>query len=281
MIARASSRSLGVVDRRQLQQQAFGDAARADAGRIERLDALQRDLHLDLLDRRRHAARLGELGELDAQVAVVVERLDDRAGERVVALLERQHVDLAVQVLAQADVGGDHVERADVVVAALLAHARRRLLPVLALVGRVGDRRRRLEIDAARLAVAVDGADLDAARVGRRVLDLEEGIAPHRVVHFLGEVERGELQQANRVLQSRRDSVLLPLSRLQGRKTHRSIRSKGREMRPRSARDDVADRVREQHPCHRVSRRVPTSTEGCFEQRSTRVAASVLRQRLR
>ena len=40
-------------------------------------------------------------------------------------------------------------------VAALLAHARRRLLPVVALVGRVGDRRRGLEVDAARLAVAV------------------------------------------------------------------------------------------------------------------------------
>ena len=110
---------VGVVDRRQLQQQALGDVARADARRIERLHALQRDLHLGFLDRGRHARRLGELVELDAQVAVVVERFDDRAGERVIALLERQHVDLAVQVLAQADVGGDHVERADV--------ARRRL----------------------------------------------------------------------------------------------------------------------------------------------------------
>ena len=36
----------------------------------------------------------------------------------MVALVERQDVDLAVQVLAQADVGGDHVERADVAVAA-------------------------------------------------------------------------------------------------------------------------------------------------------------------
>ena len=38
---------VGVVDRRQLQQQALGDVARADAGRIERLHALERDLHLD------------------------------------------------------------------------------------------------------------------------------------------------------------------------------------------------------------------------------------------
>ena len=82
----------------------------------------------------------------------------------------------------------------------------------------------RLEIDAARLAVAVGAADLDAAGVVRRVLDLEEGIAPHRVLHFLGEVERGKLQQAHRVLQPRRDGVLLPLSRLQGREIHRSIR---------------------------------------------------------
>jgi hypothetical protein len=233
-----------VFDRRQLQEQALGDAARADAGRIERLHALERDLHLDLLDGGRHAARLCELGQFDAQVAVVVERLDDRAGERVVALLERQDVDLAVQVLAQADVGGDHVERADVVVAALLAHARRRLLPVLALVGRVGDRRVASRSMPRGSPSPLDGADLDAAGVGRGVLDLEERIAPHRVLHFLGEVERGELQQAHRVLQSRRDRVLLSLSRLQGREVHRSIRSRVGKRAAQRGVGDVAERLR-------------------------------------
>jgi hypothetical protein len=33
-------------------------------------------------------------------------------------------------------------------------------------------------------------------------------------MHFLGEVERGELKQANGVLKARRDRVLLPLAGL-------------------------------------------------------------------
>ena len=162
-----------------------------------------------------------------AQVAVVVERFDDRAGEHVVARLERQHVSLAVQVRAQAHVGGDHVEHAEVALAALLAQARGRLLPALALVGRIGDRRHRLEIDAPRLAVA-GRRGIDLGRVVRRVLDLEKRIAAHRVVHFLGEIERGELQQPDGVLQPRRDGVLLALAGLQGRQIHRSLRSKRR-----------------------------------------------------
>ena len=211
---------LGVLDLRQLQEQALGDVARGDAGRIERLHALERDLHLDRLDRRVHSRRRRELVEVDAQVAVVVERLDDRAGEGMVAPIERQHVDLPVQVLAQADVGGDHVERADIALGVRLAHVRRRLLPVLALVRSVGDRRHRIEVDAARLAIGAGRTDVDAARVGRRILDFEEGIAAHRLLHFLSEVERGELQQSNRVLQPGRDGVLLTLTGLKGLKGH-------------------------------------------------------------
>jgi len=39
-------------------------------------------------------------------------------------------------------------------------------------------------------------------------------------VDLLGEVERGELQQAHRMLQAGRDRVLLFLSRSQSRKIH-------------------------------------------------------------
>ena len=71
----------------------------------------------------------------------------------------------------------------------------------------------------------LDGATSTRAGVVRRVLDFEEGVAPHGVVHFLGEVERGQLQQPHGVLQPRRDGVLLALARLQGRKAHRSVSS--------------------------------------------------------
>jgi len=39
-------------------------------------------------------------------------------------------------------------------------------------------------------------------------------------VNFLGEVERGKLKQADGVLQARRDRVLLPLARLERRRSH-------------------------------------------------------------
>ena len=69
----------------------------------------------------------------------------------------------------------------------------------------------------------VDG-DVVAARRRRflvpGVLDFEEGIAAHGVVHFLGEVERGQLQQPHGVLQPGRDGVLLFLGRAQGGKIH-------------------------------------------------------------
>ena len=62
------------------------------------------------------------------------------------------------------------------------------------------------------------------AGVVRRVLDLEKGIASHRVVDFLREIERRQLQQSHCMLQPRGDSVLLALARLEGLKAHRSWR---------------------------------------------------------
>ena len=110
------------------------------------------DQHLRRVDLRRHAAGCRELGERRAQIAVVVERFDDRAGQRVVAWRQGQHIDLGAQERTQADVGGDQVEHADVALGALRAHARGRLLPAVALVRRVGDRllgRGRLQVDVA------------------------------------------------------------------------------------------------------------------------------------
>ena len=201
-----------IVDRVDLELQALRDAARADAAGVERLHPLERDQHLVGVDLVGHARRRRDLLERGAQVAVVVERFDDRAGEGVVARVERQDVDLGVQVLAQADVGGDQVERAQVALHALGADARRRLLPAVALVRRVADRGEQ--------AVGIAGLQVDRDAVaggGRvvvgRVLDFEKGVAAHRVVDLLREVERGQLQQANRMLQARRDGVLLFLGR--------------------------------------------------------------------
>ena len=77
-------------------------------------------------------------------------------------------------------------------------------------------------ITSARLAVAVCRTGVDGRRVVRRILDLEERVAAHRVVHFLSEVERRQLQQAHCVLQPRRDGVLLTLARLEAWEIHRA-----------------------------------------------------------
>ena len=101
-----------------------------------------------------------------------------------------------------------------------VAHARRRLLPAVALVRRVGDRRHRRRASMPRGSPSPPaGAAVDAAGVVAAILDFEERVAAHRVLDFLREVERRELQQANGVLQPRRDGVLLALARLQGGKS--------------------------------------------------------------
>ena len=220
---------------------------------------------------------------VDAQVAVVVERLDDRAGERVIALLERQHVDLAVQVLAQADVGGDHVERADVAVA---RPAGARSTTTAASCRARTARRRSAPIASRSMPRGSPSPSAAAmstsAGVVRRILDLEEGIAAHRVVHFLGEIERGELQQPHRVLQARRDGVLLPLARLQGREAHRSVSVRcrfGKRRRGQRARRRCRGAL-EQHPCHDPrARRLPR--RATVARGFPTAAPASLRQRLR
>ena len=78
-----------------LQREAFGERPRADAGRFETLDQLQR-----LLDQRqRRAGQLGDLVERDGQIAGLVERLGD--DPRKVADVARRAVQLVGQMLGE------------------------------------------------------------------------------------------------------------------------------------------------------------------------------------
>ena len=219
----------GVVDRRQLQLQALGDVARADAaaGRATARASARsasRSARPPASCRWSRRAPRGRCAGSRRRRAIRRSRRPARgraasSGRTLIWLCRCWRRPTSAAIMSSAP---RSLSRA------LLAHARRRLLPVLALVGRVGDRRHRLEVDAARIAVAVRGAGVDAGRVVRRVLDFEKRIAAHRVVHFLREVERRQLQQANRVLQPRRDGVLLALAWLEGRKIHRSVHRKRR-----------------------------------------------------
>ncbi len=95
----AAGRVLG--QRLQLQQQAFLERARADAGRIEALHQAQRcaevvGLHVEL---GRHQRR--QVLEADLEVAVVVEAVDDHVREPAVARAHPRDHQLIAQVLLQ------------------------------------------------------------------------------------------------------------------------------------------------------------------------------------
>ena len=174
--------------RLQLQLQAFLQRARADAGRIEALHELQRreevlGAHVVLgRDQRR------QLLEARLEVAVVVEAVDDHVGECAVTLAHSRHHQLPAQVLLQRRLrlGG----AAPVVLFSLGG-------------GRA----------AARLLVRHDellrgGA---VARGGGRRLGvlLEERVGVERLLHLLRELERGHLEEAQRLLDLRRQREVL------------------------------------------------------------------------
>ena len=89
------------VELTQLQFDAFTDRARADAGRIHRLHVPEDALHFG---GRRHDFRLqiarNLLERLD-DIAVVVDRVDDRGADAHFALVQAGHLELPGQVLLQ------------------------------------------------------------------------------------------------------------------------------------------------------------------------------------
>ena len=83
----------------QLQRQAFGEIAREDAGRIEFLQA--REHALDPR-RRRSRARSAAVVEIDAQIAGLVELIEQMRGDHPIGRVAKIGADLLDQMLAQA-----------------------------------------------------------------------------------------------------------------------------------------------------------------------------------
>jgi hypothetical protein len=227
MMWRAIVARILALDRRQLRQQALRNAARRDAGRLERLHAPERDLHLLDRGRRVEVGDLDHLLEIGAQVAVVVQGLHDHLREHEVAQRKRQHGELAVQVRRERGRHRHHVERARLVVVRALARAEAVRLPhvaiafagQLALGGTIvsvaalrASRRRRRPRRAARLG-GVFGLGVF----------LEEGVLAKRVMHLLRELEGGQLQQPHRMLEARRQGLLLALFGAKVQRTHRNL----------------------------------------------------------
>ena len=133
MVARDGDREIAsrrvCVELRELQHQALAQRPRADARRIERLHEREHLLDVRLRDRQVGAQVLGDLGGGLRQVAVVVQRVDDRLADPDLARIEPADLQLPDQVLVQvaaAFVG--ELERAVVVVGAGAVAGRRRAI---------------------------------------------------------------------------------------------------------------------------------------------------------
>src|SRR3970282_167079 len=130
----------------ELQRQAFAQAARADAHRLEVLQVFQHDLQFVEVDLQLRGQERGELLQALREIAIVVQRIDQQGAQLVVP------------------------------------------------AGQVGEGGR------------IRGRDGLLARV---VVALEQGIFLEDALELLVELEGGELQQADRLLQLRREREVL------------------------------------------------------------------------
>ena len=102
---------LAAVDLLHLQQQALADIARCHAGRLERLHAGQGVGQLIVRCSRVECGDVDQLGQRRAQVAIVVERLDDGFGQHGFALRQAQQPQLAAKMHRQRGLDGHRIER--------------------------------------------------------------------------------------------------------------------------------------------------------------------------
>ena len=225
----------------QLQREAFGEAAREDAGRLQGLQALEHFFDVS----ERSAKPLGDVLEGAGEIAGLVERVDQRARDHAVGgLFEHDHR-LPGEVLAQGDRRGDiglDVGRA-VLAAAAARHPRPRgRREALAFVLRRALQRRRgavgiegvvdlgAEILRERRRIGFERiggpvAGFDGVRGvfergglardvhgGRVVGPLQQGIALQLAFDEGGELGAGHLQEFDRLQKLRRQDHRLALT---------------------------------------------------------------------
>lgn len=227
--------------RAQLQLQAFGQIARADAGRLHRLQPLER--HLEAVQQLLALLRVGllaqdrgdQLLERILEVAVLVQRFDQRQQRRAVHRAQVHAGDLRPQHVLQRFRRRLRLGPL-VVVARGRGRAARRLadavkvvalgavLPVVALGGaeflgahllprgRVAGRRLGLGLRDAFLAFLALGQTLLRGGGQRGVeflVGLQQRIAGEHLLHLLVELQRRQLQQTDGLLQLRRQREML------------------------------------------------------------------------
>ena len=202
----------------QLQAQRFGKVARAHPRRVAGLQQAQRHFQVVEFQLQFLGQHLENLFEGLFQVSVVVERLDQRADQAAVQVAHAHHRDLRQQVFAQGRFGGGHLaRRAFIVVVVAGARAGAGKVAVGEIRAALGAFRRpesvgqrfglHLLAGAEHLGRAVGGV---ALAVGLRVVvALEQRILGEDLFDLLVQLDGRELQQADRLLQLRRQRQVL------------------------------------------------------------------------
>ncbi|MNG87457.1 hypothetical protein D3C79_462650 [compost metagenome] len=213
----------------QLQQQAFAQIAGADASRLELLDAVQYGFDLVQLDIQLRVEPCADFFECVFQVALAVDAVDQGHGNQAVGVGHRRQVQLPQQVALQAFAG--RCARGEVPFVIIVARQAAGAGLVDVFPGRidgelVGDALAPLTVFQ---VVGADGAFLETVVlnfggrlvlgvVGHRVavvevfavfLTFEHRVRLQRFLDFLLEVQGGELEQADGLLQLRCHRQLL------------------------------------------------------------------------
>ena len=227
----------------ELDREALGEVAGADAGRLEGLDQGERCLD----DRERRAEPLGDLGEVGAEIAGLVDLVDERLADQADRRIGGREAELVGEVVGERLLAGD--EGFEIVVvgadrrpasapptrfrpaapapsrSAARPWSSGKILPrsvsSLASIavaafeaGLQPFRRRRSPFSAARVAVGLGSAPAPRRRLVVALVALEQRVALELGLDIGDEVEIGELQQLDGLHQLRRHHQRLALAEL-------------------------------------------------------------------
>ena len=232
-VSASARKGVDLRQRLQLQRQAFGGVAGADARRLEALQIAERDGELVRIDLELLREHLGHFLERDVEVAVLVQRVDQRADEPPVAQRQVEHGELREEVIAQrARRDLLRVEAVVVVVGRGGAAPIRIAAGVVLEIGAVDGLRALARFVAGFLAAGPvvvvrrhllgrRGGGARELRGGRRRLVVALGLLEQRVLlqHPLDlgiQLDRGQLQQPDRLLQLRGECEVLAELELEG-----------------------------------------------------------------
>ncbi|MCY1429363.1 hypothetical protein D9M71_452790 [compost metagenome] len=212
-----------------MQEQAFTQVARAYAGGFELLDAAQYDLDLIHLDVQFRVEGGEDVFQRLFQIAVVIDAIDDAEGDQAVGIGHRRKIQLPREMALQAFAGGGAGGEVPLVVVIAGQAAGAGLVDVFPggihrqLVGdafaplfvvQAVDRRRGGFLEAGFLGsgagrLAAFGEGIAAVEVLAIFLAFEHRVGLQRFLNLLLQVQRGELEQSDGLLQLRGHRQLL------------------------------------------------------------------------